>query len=41
MLNTKYLKQFCIEENKLQMKHIIEQPCKMKTFSKLIFTFEE
>lgn len=41
MLNTKYLKHFCIEENKLQMKHIIEQKYKMKIFSKIIFNFEE
>lgn len=40
MLNIKYLKHFCIDENRLQMKHIIEQN-KMNTFSKLIFTFDE
>ena len=40
MLNIKYLKHFCIDENRLQMKHVIEEN-KMKTFSKLIFNFDE
>lgn len=40
MLNIKYLKHFCIDENRLQMKQMLQQN-KMKTFSKLIFTFDE